>query len=186
MSDGALMMAGRWCKWILTHNLALIVLALSSCHSDQLGCNIHGGVHSTLIYTWRCLYDVLLLMQVNSSRHFLIRELHTVPHFVRSLLRLLLELRLAATKPSHSFHAYHLQLLHSQVMLCSVAFGKILQNPCQFAVAWCASVALVYVCSGPYFPHMRYPTIGAPEENSNPLLTLFTILIIRLLSNQLS
>ena len=46
-------------KWILTHYLTLIILALFHCHSDRLGCNINGGVYSALIYTWGRIFSTI-------------------------------------------------------------------------------------------------------------------------------
>ena len=55
-SDSAQVTASGQCKWTLTNNLTLIILALSHHHSDHLGCDIHGGVYSTKIYTWRFIF----------------------------------------------------------------------------------------------------------------------------------
>ena len=40
----------------LTHNLTLIIPALSHRRSDRLGCSIRGGVYSTLICACRCVF----------------------------------------------------------------------------------------------------------------------------------
>ena len=81
-SDSAQATAGQRCKWILTHNLTLIIPALPHYRGDPLSCNIHGGVYSTLIYSWRCIFyidlymevyildDISLIMQVYSSPFF--------------------------------------------------------------------------------------------------------------------
>ena len=49
--------AGRRCKWILTHNLTLIVPVLSHHCSDRFSWNVHGSVYSTFIFAQRCIFQ---------------------------------------------------------------------------------------------------------------------------------
>ena len=46
-TDGVQATAGQRCRWILTHNLTLLIQALSHHCSNYVGCNIHGGAYPT-------------------------------------------------------------------------------------------------------------------------------------------
>ena len=46
-SNSTQSLASWQCKWILTHNLTLIIPALSHDRSNHLSCNIHAGVYPT-------------------------------------------------------------------------------------------------------------------------------------------
>ena len=48
--------ASQQCNSVLTHNLILIIPALSHRRRGRLSCNIHGGIYSALINTWKCIY----------------------------------------------------------------------------------------------------------------------------------
>ena len=85
----------RRCKWILTHNLALIIPSFSYCRSDHLDGNIHGDVCLHDLYMEVYILEFLTFDTGRSVSPFL-SQFHVVRHFIRNLCWLLSKLWLAA------------------------------------------------------------------------------------------
>ena len=130
--NSAQMTAGGWCKWILTHNLALTIPALSHHRSDHLGCNTHGGVYSTrfihggaysrqfVTFNTGPFISPLLNQGVPCSPSFGQKSAAAV---FCTVIGCDSDTSCLESDQSCLFHMHCLQLCHSQVMPCGMALN---------------------------------------------------------------